>query len=196
MILSVVGRPSRERAAVAVRLAVHLNAVVVDGALELCWNRTSRGPDAHDVLARRASPIEAVCEDTSVAILPCGRPLNVTTRTGRGMLEAVEREYDTVLIDCPAADPDPLALTDGTILVTTPATARSHPLATDGIEITAIALLNTATTIERLEQLAPVTPIPAILSLPVSMTDTDPVERSTQRAFRSLANSVHASIRS
>lgn len=191
MILSVVGQS--HRTAVAAHLGAHLNAVVVDGALELCWNRTTRGPDAHDVLAGRATPIEAVRADSPVAILPCGRQWEATTHAERlAVLEAVEREYDTVLVDCPTTDPGLLAATQGTVLVTTPNRALSDLHHARAAEITAIALVSTATPIERLEQWAPVTPVPDVPTLPVSMAEAPPVER----AFRSLAGSIHASMRS
>lgn len=212
MILTVIGRPSRERSAVTSHLGAHLNAVVVDGALELSWNRktATRGPDIHDVLAGRATPIEAVCEDGPVSILPCGRPIGETTPTDLGtVFHTVEREYGTVLIDCPTTVNNTVSCASQGAVLVTPQTGvfsdlirtweLSQTLHTD---VVAIALHSAVTTpvtaIEGLERMvrAPVTPIPGVPSIPVSMAGDDPLKRSIQRAFRRLADSVHASVRS
>lgn len=208
MIRIVIGRSGRERSAVASRLGAHLNAVVVDGALELSWDRgIARGPDLHDVLAGRATPIEAVCEDGSVAILPCGRPIEKTPHTGLvAVLEALEREYGTVLIDYPSTvSSGVVCASHGAVLVTTPSVALSDLPRTRRLSrtieegIVATALLGshptTAAAIERLERMfcAPVTPVPAVPTVTALAVD-DPVQRSIQRAFRRLA--AHASVRS
>lgn len=210
MIRTIIGRSGRERSAVASRLGAHLNAVVVDGALELSWDRgiATRGPDVHDVLADRATPIEAVCEDGPVAILPCGRPIEETPHTELvAVIKAIEREYGTVLIDCPpTVSSGVVCASQGAVLVTTPHVAlsdllRAHRLSRTlerGIVATALLGTHTTTTtiIERLEQVfcAPVTPIPAVPTVTASMAVDDPVQRSIQRAFRRLA--AHASVRS
>lgn len=195
MILTVIGRPGKERSAVTARLGAHLNAVVVDSALELAWERetATRGPDLHDVLAGRASPIEAVDEDGPVSILPCGRPLTAHTELLE-VLEDVECEYGTVLIDCPpTADNGVLAASQRVVLVRTPRTV-ADPIRVRGqcqtlaARIVAVALCRadtTKTTIERLERRyqAPVTPIPGVPSTFAAVTR----KHSVERAFRWLA---------
>lgn len=210
MILTVIGRPSRERSAVAARLGARMNAVVVDGALELRWeHETTRGPDIHDVLAGRATPIEAVCEDESVSILPCGRPIAETTHTElvRG-LKAVEREYGTVLVDCPSiGNCGVLSASRGVILVTTGRADVGSELfeereAQTLAAVIAIALCSadetTAAIIKRLERAfqAPVTPIPGVPRSSVSRASDRLEARPVHRALRRLAESVHSSVRS
>lgn len=210
MILTVIGRSGRERSAVAAHLGAHLNAVVVDGALELSWERgvATRGPDVHDVLAGRDRPIEAVCEDGPVSILPCGHPLENAVQTELvGVLEAVERKYRTVLIDCPTtAYSGVMGACQGSVLVRpSPSVVMADPIRAHRFSrtveerIVAIALFTSETTgIERIERTGsvPVTPIPGVPPVTVPMAVGDPVDRSVQRAFRQLAATVHASMRS
>ncbi|GAA0648974.1 hypothetical protein GCM10009019_09520 [Salarchaeum japonicum] len=103
----------------------------MDGDLAMADLPTARGPDFHDVLAGRASAVEAVREDGPVRILPCGRSLSGARACDLGRIEAalaaVEDEYGDVVVDCPAglnaAVGAPLAAADACVVVTTPAPA-------------------------------------------------------------------------
>ncbi|RRJ30469.1 ParA family protein [Halocatena pleomorpha] len=207
MILTVTGRPSWERSAVTAHLGAHMNAVVVDGALELSWEHdtATRGPDIHDVLAGRASLIEAVCQVGPVAIFPCGRPLGRNPALIE-VLAAIEREYGTVLIDCPETVDTGMSSAARVVAVRTLQKARSdrgHVCEgehTPGAEVVAIALLGAdkTTALEQLEQefRAPVTPIPDAPRSIASMASDDFVVKPVHRALRRLADSIHASMRS
>ncbi|MFW5973812.1 MAG: P-loop NTPase, partial [Natrialbaceae archaeon] len=73
MILAVTaGKGGVGKSTVAYNLGAELDAVVVDADLGMADLPGSRGPDLHDVLAGRASPLEAVREAGPVPILPCG----------------------------------------------------------------------------------------------------------------------------
>jgi septum site-determining protein MinD len=96
-----------------------------------------RGPDLHDVLAGRANPVEAVHEGGPVDVLPCGRSLAGARGTDPTALcetlDAVDRHYGTVVVDCPAglrSDAGiPLLAADACVLVTRPTqTALSDAL--------------------------------------------------------------------
>ena len=91
---------------VALALADDLGAVCVDGDLAMADLPESRGPDLHDVLAGRAYPFEAVNETGPVALLACGRTLAGAAACDHDRLadalRAVEREYGSVVVDCPA----------------------------------------------------------------------------------------------
>lgn len=107
MILAVTGgKGGVGTSTVAYNLAAELEAVAVDADLAMADLPAGHGPDLHDVLAGRASPIEAVREDGPVAILPCGRTLAGARAADPSMLceavESVERRYGRVVIDCPA----------------------------------------------------------------------------------------------
>ncbi|UPM43436.1 hypothetical protein [Halocatena salina] len=131
-----------------------MNAVVVDGALELSWERdpATRGPDIHDVLAGRASPIEAVCQDGPVAILPCGRSIDKTPEVELAeVLHAVEHEYNTVLIDWPRTMHNVSSTSQGVVLVWTSAVFdRNEACGPDVMldTVVAIALLGADRTTE------------------------------------------------
>jgi septum site-determining protein MinD len=111
----------------ALNLAAGLDGVVVDADLGMADLPGGRGPDLHDVLAGRAAPGEAV-RAGDPAILPCGRTLAgaraADPRRLAGVLAAVEAEYGTVVVDCPAglaADVGvPLFAADVCVLVATP----------------------------------------------------------------------------
>jgi septum site-determining protein MinD len=107
MIVAVTGgKGGVGKSTVSLNLGRELDAVVVDGDLATADLPRGHGPDLHDVLAGRTDPVDAVAEFGSIKILPCGRTLE-GARASRldGIVEtvgAVERQYGTVVIDCPA----------------------------------------------------------------------------------------------
>jgi septum site-determining protein MinD len=223
------GKGGVGKSTVAYNLASRLDAVVVDADLGMADLPTARGPDLHDVLADRACPIEAVREDGPVAILPCGRSLaGVRAADPRrlvGTLEAVEREYGRVLVDCPAGMNSDVGLAllaaRVAVLVTTPETvaladairAREliQELDTDLVAVT----LNRVRDCDKpplnyVERVfgAPVTPIPESVSVRTAMARGQPVSgdknevrdgnrnETVGSAFSQLAESVQSSMRS
>jgi len=129
VILAVVGgKGGVGKSTVALNVAGALSGVVVDADLGMADLPTGRGPDLHDVLAGRASPVEAVCEHGPVRLLPCGRTLAGARAADPtalvDALAAVEAAYGPVVVDCPAgmtADAGlPLYAADACLIVTTP----------------------------------------------------------------------------
>lgn len=116
---------------VALALADELDAVCVDGDLAMADLPESRGPDLHDVLAGRAAPFEAVDESGPVALLACGRTLAGAAACEydrlADTLRAVEREYGSVVVDCPSGlgrvVGELLAAADAVVLATRPTEA-------------------------------------------------------------------------
>jgi len=121
------GKGGVGKSTVAYNLAAALSAVVVDGDLGMANLPADRGPTLHDVLAGRAAACEAV-QPGPVTVLPCGRSLAGARAADVSKLSdalaAVEREYGTVVIDCPAglrADVGvPLSVADAAVLVAAP----------------------------------------------------------------------------
>lgn len=129
MIVAVAGgKGGVGKTTVAYNLGAALDAVVVDADLGMADLPRGRGPDLHDVLAGRADPIEAVREGGPVALLPCGRTLAgaraADPRKLGDALDALERAYRRVVVDCPAglgSDVGVSLLAAGRcVLVTTP----------------------------------------------------------------------------
>jgi septum site-determining protein MinD len=100
------GKGGVGKTTVAYNLAAELDAVAVDADLGMADLPSARGPDLHDVLAGRASAVEAVREGGPVAVLPCGRSLAGARAADPAALvdavRAVEREYGRVVVDAPA----------------------------------------------------------------------------------------------
>ncbi|MFC3477649.1 MinD/ParA family ATP-binding protein [Halobacterium litoreum] len=129
MILAVCGgKGGVGKTTVSLSLAGELGAVLVDADLGMADVPAGRGPDLHDVLAGRASAVEAVRETGAVRILPCGRTL-AGAREGDprrlvGALREAADAYGDVVVDCPAglsADVGlPLLAADAAVVVTTP----------------------------------------------------------------------------
>ncbi|SEH16979.1 septum site-determining protein MinD [Natronorubrum sediminis] len=129
MIVAVTGgKGGVGKSTVSLNLARELDAVVVDADLSTADLPRGHGPDLHDVLAGRATPLEAVDSFGSVRVLPCGRTLAGARAANLAALEDVfgrlERSCGRVVVDCPAG----LARDVGTqlhsvhaaVLVTTP----------------------------------------------------------------------------
>ncbi|WP_440990382.1 nucleotide-binding protein [Haloarchaeobius baliensis] len=122
------GKGGVGKSTVAYNLGAVADAVVVDGDLGMADLPGGTGPDLHDVLAGRADPVEAVREGGPVDLLPCGRSLaGARAADVRGLVDAVqavERAYGDVVVDCPAglaADAGmPLLAADRTVLVALP----------------------------------------------------------------------------
>jgi septum site-determining protein MinD len=91
----------------------------------------SHGPDLHDVLAGRATPLEAVREGPPVSILPCGRTLDgarsVVLPRLHDAVTAVADAYGRVVVDSPAGVSGDvgmaLCVAEACVMVTTPDSA-------------------------------------------------------------------------
>lgn len=129
MILAVAGgKGGVGKSTVALTLGSVLDGVVVDADLGMADLPAGRGPDLHDVLAGRATPIEALERVGDVTLLPCGRTLTGVRASDPTalveVLHTVDREHGPVIVDCPAglaADVGvSLQAADRCVLVTTP----------------------------------------------------------------------------
>jgi septum site-determining protein MinD len=129
MILTVsAGKGGVGKTTVAYNLAASLDAVAVDADLGMADLPSARGPDLHDVLAGRATPLEAVRENGPVTLLPCGRSLAGLRAADPAALaetlEWVAETYGRVVVDAPAGmhcDAGiPLLAGDAAMLVTRP----------------------------------------------------------------------------
>ncbi|MFD1586219.1 MinD/ParA family protein [Halorientalis brevis] len=221
MIVAVIGgKGGVGKTTVAYNLAAALEAVVVDADLGMADLPSAHGPDLHDVLAGRASPIEAVREETPVALLPCGRTLAGARATDPRKLvaaiEAVAAEYGRVVVDCPAGMGGDVGLAlhaaDACVLVTAPTEAalsdavRARALARElDAGLVGIVLNRADGSVSRdlvaRELGAPVTPIPPSQSLERAQRDGVPVtqvapESTVAERLRSVANAVQSSLNS
>jgi len=107
MIVAVAGgKGGVGKSTIAWNVGAELDAVVVDVDLTTPDIPNGRGPDLHDVLVGRASPLAAVEQIGSVTALPAGRSLAGARasdlRALPDVLEQLERHYGQVLVDCPA----------------------------------------------------------------------------------------------
>lgn len=129
MIVAVAGgKGGVGKSTIALNLARELDAVVVDGDVATADLPRGRGPDLHDVLAGRASPLEAVEQIGQVRVLPCGRSLagarasDLTAITE--VVDAVDKQFGRVVLDSPAGLASDVGLllyaADLAALVTTP----------------------------------------------------------------------------
>jgi septum site-determining protein MinD len=121
------GKGGVGKTTLAYNVGAALDAVVVDADLGMADLPAGRGPDLHDVLAGRASVVEALRPGV-VDLVPCGRTLaGARAADPTGLAAAVgtlEREHGTVVVDCPAgrrADAGvPLAVADACLVVVSP----------------------------------------------------------------------------
>ena len=221
MIVAVIGgKGGVGKTTVAYNLGAALDAVVVDADLGMADLPAPRGPDLHDVLAGRASPVEAVREETPVALLPCGRTLAGARATEPrdlvSAVEAVAAEYGAVVVDCPAGMGGDVGLAlhaaDACVLVTTPTDAalsdavRARALARE-LDVGLVGVvLNRADGSAPRDRIArelgaPVTPIPPSPSLERAQADGLPVtdsapESTAAERIRAVAAAVQSSRRS
>ena len=194
MILAVTGgKGGVGKSTVAYNLGAALDAVVVDADLGMADLPVGHGPDLHDVLAGRADAVEAVREGP-VRLLPCGRSLagaraaDVTELATA--VEAVDREYGDVVLDCPAgmrADAGvPLAVADAALVVASPRpfaladAVRTRELARELDAPLAAAVVNRVVDDPPVETIAetlgaPVTTLPADPRVGESVSEEEPV---------------------
>ncbi|RQG94658.1 MinD/ParA family ATP-binding protein [Natrarchaeobius chitinivorans] len=148
MIVAVAGgKGGVGKSTVAVNLARELEAVVVDADLsasDLPRCDGPGGPGLHEVLAGRIDPVDAVDRIGSIRILSCGRTLAGARASDLSELHRtvrrLEREYDRVVVDCPAglARDVGIALqcSDVAVLVATP----NRPALVDAFRTRTLAL--------------------------------------------------------
>lgn len=220
MILTVTaGKGGVGKTTVTYNLATELDAVAVDADLGMADLPAGRGPDLHDVLAGRASPVEAVRENAPVALLPCGRSLAGVRAADPARLvdavEAVEREYGRVVIDAPAgmhSDAGVALLAgDAAVLVTRPTRAalagalRTRELARELETPLAQVVLNRARSDGSHDRLAstlgaPVTAVPESERLAAAQRAGRPVSAvapgsTASDRFASLASAIERAVR-
>jgi len=181
------GKGGVGKSTVALELGAQFDAVVVDADLAMADLAAGHGPDLHDVLAGRADPLEAVCEEGPVDLLPCGRTL-AGARAGDvtrlvTAVEAVEDAYGSVVVDCPAGMAADVGMgllaADAAVLVTTP---REFALA-DALRTRALAneldAGLAAVALNRTGDDPPITEVRRALGAPVvAIPDDDRVRRA------------------
>lgn len=102
------GKGGVGKSTLSLNLGYELDAVVVDADLATADlpTGTGRGPNLHDVLAGRATPMDAVETVGPVRILPCGRTLEGARASNLATLGRVvsqlEQQCGRVVVDCPA----------------------------------------------------------------------------------------------
>jgi septum site-determining protein MinD len=212
------GKGGVGKTTVAYNLAAELDAVAVDADLGMADLPSARGPDLHDVLAGRASAVEAVREGGPVALLPCGRSLaGVRAADPAALVEAVqavEREYGRVVVDAPAGmhSDAGIALLAGeaALLVTRPTRAalagavRTRELARELDTPLARVVLNRANRLDSRDRLAstlgaPVTVLPESDQLAAAQRTGQPVvalapDSSASEQFEALARAVQRAV--
>jgi len=138
------GKGGVGKSTVSMNLARELGALVVDADLTTPDLPRGRGPDLHDVLADRASPMEAIDTHGSIDVLPCGRSIAGTRAADLHrfpeVVDLVKRQYGWVVIDCPVGLARDVGYqihsADAVVLVTMPERAalvnaiRTHKVAT------------------------------------------------------------------
>ncbi|MFC7058686.1 MinD/ParA family ATP-binding protein [Halovenus salina] len=187
------GKGGVGKSTVAYNLGAELDGVVIDGDLGMADLPARRGPDLHDVLAGRATPLEAVSEEGAVRLLPCGRSL----AGGRGadptaladVVDAVERQYGTVVVDVPAGLRSDVGVAllaaDACLLVTRP----TRPAVADAVRARELArAVDTPlarVVLNRVEQSYPENRLDRLattLEGPVTQIPDSPAVRRAQRA--------------
>jgi septum site-determining protein MinD len=227
MILAVVGgKGGVGTTTVAYNLAAALDAVLVDADLGMADLPAPRGPDLHDVLAGRASALEAIDEGTPVPLLPCGRTLaGFRAAEPTALVEALDTVaagYERVVVDCPAGMGSDVGLSlfaaDACVVVTNPeATALSNALRIRALARELDVALSQVVVNEADEKSmprdrirtavgAPVTEIPHSEAVATAQAHGQPVaafdpECAASEQFRALAAAIrgqarHSSVRS
>jgi septum site-determining protein MinD len=191
------GKGGVGKTTLAYNVAAALGGVVVDADLGMADLPDGRGPDLHDVLAGAADPLETV-RSGPVEMVPCGRTLAGARAADltrlEGAVAAVEREFGTVVLDCPAgrrADAGvPLAVADACLLVVSP---RAFALA-DAIRTRELAreldagLVGCA--VNRVSEPPPVEAIGDALGAPVEVVPADPRVGRSVAAERPVADAA------